>query len=240
MLFMPEMTMKEFTAGLQKTRTVLIPFGSTEEHGSHLPLDTDTLQAIDVSKKLAQQRAIFVAPPIHYGVCRSSAEHPGTLSIRTETLKALTLDIVSALYAKGLRNFVLLSGHAGGTHMATLTDAGESLLQRFADLRLAVLTEYLLAAREGRNLIETEGDSHAGEIETSRLLHSHPHLVKGCAACEFPDFPRGILVRNKQKYWPGGVWGDPGKASAAKGSALETLVIQALSRLVDELEAFEE
>ncbi len=240
MLYMPEITMDEFTAGLQKTRTVLIPFGSTEEHGSHLPLDTDTLHAIEVSKKLAQVRDVFVAAPIHYGVCRSSSEHPGTISIRTETLKSLTIYIVTALYSKGLRNVVLLSGHAGGTHMATLTDAGEFLLNQFADLRIAVLTEYMLAAREGRHLIETEGDSHAGEIETSRILHSHPHLVKGRAAREFPEFPVGILVRNKLKYWPGGVWGDPGKASAAKGEALETLVVAALSRLVEQLERFEE
>jgi creatinine amidohydrolase len=232
--------MAEFSAGLQKTRTVLIPFGSTEEHGTHLPLDTDTLHAIEVGKKLSQQRDIFIAAPVHYGVCRSSSEHPGTVSIRTETLKALVIDIVSSLYQKGLRNFILLSGHAGGTHVATLTDAGECLLNQFDDLRIAVLTEYMLAAREGRHLIETEGDSHAGEIETSRILHSHPHLVKGVAPREFPDFPVGILVRKKQKYWPGGVWGDPGKASAEKGAALEELVIKALGRMVDQLEQFEE
>jgi creatinine amidohydrolase len=240
MLYMPDLTMSEFSAGLEKTRTVLIPFGSTEEHGSHLPLDTDTLHALEVGKKLSQQRDIFVAPPIHYGVCRSSSQHPGTISITTETLKALTLDLVSSLYHNGLRNFVLLSGHAGGTHMATLTDAAEVLLDRFADLRIAVLTEYMLAAREGRHLIETEGDSHAGEIETSRIMHSHPHLVKGVAPREFPDFPVGILVRNKQRYWPGGVWGDPSKASAEKGAALESLVVDALARLVDQLEQFVE
>lgn len=240
MLFMPDMTMDEFSKGLLKTRTVLIPFGSTEEHGSHLPLDTDTLHAIEVGKKLSLQRDIFVAAPIHYGVCRSSSEHPGTISIRTETLKSLVIDIVCSLYQKGLRNFVLLSGHAGGTHMATLTDAGECLLNQFADLRIAVLTEYMLAAREGRHLIESEGDAHAGEIETSRILHSHPHLVKGRAPREFPEFPTGILVRNKKKYWPGGVWGDPGKASAEKGAALELLVVDALDRLVDQLEQFED
>lgn len=239
-MLIAEMTMDEFSAGLKKTQSVLIPFGSTEEHGCHLPLATDTLHAIEVGRRLAEVRSIFVAPPIHYGVCRSTSQHPGTLSITTETLKALTIDIVSALYAQGLRSFVLLSGHAGGTHMAALTDAGEILLQRFADLKIAVLTEYMLASKEGRHLIETEGDSHAGEIETSRILNSHPQLVKGSAPREFPTFPSGILVRNKQKYWPGGVWGDPGKATASKGAALEKLVVSALSALVDKLEGWEE
>ena len=239
-MLISEMTMAEFSAGLLRSRSVLIPYGSTEEHGTHLPLDTDTLHAIAVGKRLAEVRDIFVAPPIHYGVCRSSSDHPGTLSISTETLKALTIDIVSALYRQGLRQFILLSGHAGGTHMAALTDAGEKLLQMHVEAKIAVLTEYQLAARVGRRLIETEGDAHAGEIETSRILHSHPHLVKGTAPREFPEFPTGILVRNKRKYWPGGVWGDPGKATAAKGRELESLVVAALAELVDKLEDWQE
>jgi creatinine amidohydrolase len=235
-MIIEELTMNEFTAGLLRTRTVLVPFGSTEEHGPHLPLATDTLHATVVGRKLSERRPIFIAPPVPYGVCRSSSDHPGTLSIRTATLRALTVDIVDALYRQGLRRFVLLTGHAGGTHLSTLIDAGEEMLQRHADLHIAVLTEYMLAAREGRGIIETEGDSHAGEIETSRMLHSHPQLVKGSAAREFPTFPTGILVRDKRRYWPNGVWGDPGKASAEKGARLEQLVVDALERLVEELE----
>lgn len=239
-MLISDITMDEFSAGLKKTQTVLIPFGSTEEHGRHLPLDTDTLHAIEVGRRLAEGRDIFIAPPVHYGVCRSTANHPGTISISTETLKALTIDIVSALYRQGLRNFILLSGHAGGTHMATLTDAGELLLQMYPELKIAVLTEYMLVATTGRHLIETEGDAHAGEIETSRILYSHPQLVKGTAPKEFPAFPGGILVRDKQKFWPGGVWGDPGKATAEKGAELEKLVVKALAGLADQLESWEE
>lgn len=239
-MIIADMTMAEFAAGLEQTRTVLIPFGSTEEHGTHLPLDTDTLHAMEVGQRLSQQRSIFIAPPIHYGVCRSSSQHPGTVTITTDTLKRLTIDIVKSLHQQGLTNFVLLSGHAGGTHMAALTDAGERLLEMLPGIRIAVLTEYMLASREGAHLIETAGDSHAGEIETSRMLHSHPHLVKGTAPREFPSFPAGILVRNKRKFWPGGVWGDPGKASAEKGAQLEAVVLRALDRLVEQLEGWDE
>ena len=69
-MLIEEMTMDEFAAGLQLTRTVLIPFGATEQHGSHLPLNTDTLEAYVVGRKLAQRRNIFIAPAIPYGVCR--------------------------------------------------------------------------------------------------------------------------------------------------------------------------
>lgn len=235
-MIIEQLTMEEFSAGLEITRTVIVPFGSTEEHGSHLPLATDTLHAVTVCEKLARRRTIFVAPAIPYGVCRSTGRHAGTLSIGTETLKRLAYDVGAALYRQGLRNMVFLTGHAGGTHYSTLVDAGEQLLEDCPELQIAVLTEFMLAAEAGRELIETPGDSHAGEIETSRILHSHPHLVKGTSPCEFPQFPRGILVRDKVRYWPGGVWGDPGKASTAKGEALEEAVLLALGELVDRLE----
>ncbi|PKN13165.1 MAG: creatininase [Deltaproteobacteria bacterium HGW-Deltaproteobacteria-4] len=235
-MLIPEMTMTDFSAGLLRSRSVIVPFGSIEEHGSHLPLDTDTMQAWQVSLLAAQQRPVFVAAPIHYGVCRSTRQHPGTISISTTTLRALTIDICSSLYQHGLRNFILLTGHAGGTHTSTLIDAGEILLDTFPDLHIAVVTEYMLASRAGQGIIETEGDAHAGEIETSRILHSHPHLVQGRAPREFPAFPVGILTRDKQKYWPGGVIGDPGKATAAKGEKIEALVVAELCRLLDQLE----
>jgi creatinine amidohydrolase len=239
-MIIEELTMTEFEEGLNRTRTVLIPFGATEEHGPHLPLSTDTLHASEVGRRLAERRAIFIAPALPYGVCRSSSSHPGTISITTATLKSLAVDVVSSLHDQGLRNFVLLTGHAGGTHTSALIDAGEELLRRFADIRIAVLTEFMLAAREGKGIIETPDDSHAGEIETSRILHSHPHLVRGEAAREYPSFPVGILVRNKRKFWKNGVWGDPTLASADKGARLEEAVVAALDRLVGELEGWEE
>jgi creatinine amidohydrolase len=236
-MLLEDITMPAFEAGLRQTRTVLIPFGSVEEHGLHLPLGTDTFQAADVCRQLAQHRPVFVAPAIFYGVCRSTGDHPGTISISTATLKALTLDIVRSLYRQGLRNVVLLSGHAGGTHNATLLDAGECLLNELSELRIAVASEYALAYEAGRGLIETPGDCHAGEIETSRMLATRPQLVHGTSPAEMPGFPKFILVRDKRRYWPGGVGGDPSRASAEKGRQLEALVVAALEKLVTELEA---
>lgn len=235
-MLIEEMTMPEFIAGLAATKTVLIPFGATEEHGSHLPLGTDTFQAADVCRLLAGQRKVFVAPAVPYGVCRSTGDHPGTVSLTTETLKALASDLVRSFYRQGLRNVVLLSGHAGGTHNAALLDAGESLLRELPELRIAVASEYALAYDAGKGLIETPGDSHAGEIETSRMLATRPRMVKGTAAAEKSRFPAFILVRDKRRYWPGGIAGDPSRASAEKGRQLEALVVAALGRLVEELE----
>lgn len=236
-MLIEEMTMTEFEEGLSSSRTVLIPFGSVEEHGPHLPLSTDTIEAYEVAKKASQQFPLFVAPPVHYGNCRSTACHPGTISISTVTLKSLFKDIVRSLRGHGLRNFIALSGHAGGAHCMALQEAGEELIAEHDDIAIAVVTEFDLARQEGKGLIETPGDSHAGEIETSRILHSHPHLVHGSAPREFPGFPAGILVRDKRRYWPGGVWGDPGKATAEKGRLLEELVVRKLLELVRLLES---
>ena len=231
-------TMTEFAEGLKSTRSVFIPFGSVEEHGSHLPLSTDTIQAYEVGKRAAERIPLFVAPPVPYGNCRSTACHPGTVSISTATLKGLMKDIVRSLRLQGLQNFVILTGHAGGAHRMALQDAGEELIAEYTDIRMAVVTEYDLAKDAGKEFIETPGDSHAGEIETSRILHSHPHLVKGEGEREFPTFPVGLLVRNKRKYWPNGVWGDPTKASASKGKQIEDLVVDRVVDLVKLLEGF--
>jgi creatinine amidohydrolase len=239
-MLIEEMTMPEFAAGLKETRTVLIPFGATEEHGLHLPMGTDTFQAADVCRLLAGRRQVFVAPAIPYGVCRSTGDHPGTISLTTETLKALAIDLVRALYRQGLRNVVLLSGHAGGTHNATLLDAGECLLRELPELRIAVASEYALACEAGRGVIETPGDCHAGEIETSRMLATRPGMVKGTSPAEMSNFPPFILVRDKRRCWPGGVGGDPARASVEKGRTLEALVVEALGHLVDDLEKWTE
>ena len=236
-MLIEEMTMTEFEAGLLRTRTLVIPFGSVEEHGPHLPLSTDTIEAYEVCKRASLEIPLFVAPPIHYGNCRSTACHPGTISISTHTLKSLLKDIVRSLRSQGLRNFIAISGHAGGAHCMALQEAGEELIAEFSDISMAVVTELDLARQEGRGLIETPGDSHAGEIETSRILNSHPHLVKGSAPAETPCFPTGILVRDKRRYWPGGVWGDPAKASAEKGARLEELVVNKLVELARLLES---
>ncbi len=121
-----------------------------------------------------------------------------------------------------------------------LQDAGEELLVELSGINIAVLCDYNLVLDEGKALIETPGDAHAGEIETSRIMHSHPHLVKGLGEREFPDFPQGMLVRNKKKYWPSGIWGDPSKASAEKGHLLEERVAKKILDILKKMEVFVE
>lgn len=234
------MTMPEFAEHLKISRTVVVPVGSVEEHGPHLPLSTDTVHAYEVSRQACEKTGAFLVPPIHYGICRSTGQHPGTISISGDTLRALLKDIGLSLYRQGLRNFVFLSGHAGGTHTAAMLEAGEFLLEQFPGIKVASLNILELGLKGWIPIIETQDDSHAGELETSVMMVLRPDWVKGKGSREVPSFPRGILVKDKRKYWPGGVWGDPTKASPEKGTLCLEAVVKAMVELIEKLEKWEE
>ena len=238
-MIMEEMTMTEFEKGLEKTRTVIIPVGTVEEHGPHLPLSTDTIQAVELAKRVAQRMNVFIAPPLHYGFCRSTRCHPGTISVSTGALREMIRDIVKSFHLQGLRSFVILSGHAGGIHIAALNEVGEELLEELREISIAVLSAIDLFPDKG-DLVETEGDSHAGEVETSMMLSVRPELVKGRASKEYPALPRAMLVRDKRKYWPGGVWGDPSKASPEKGEKMIHLAVDRVIDLIKKVESHRE
>jgi creatinine amidohydrolase len=228
--------MPEFAAWREGHGTVILPVGSVEEHGPHLPLGTDTFHALEVARRIAQQRSVVVAPPLYYGLCRSTRQHPGTVSISGDTIRALVTELGREFHRQGAGGLLIMTGHAGGTHVAALVEAGETLLAELPDLKVAVvnlleLLREVVAARP--ELVRTKGDSHAGEVETALMLAAYPHLVKGTAPAEYPSFPKYLLVRDKLHHWPGGVWGDPGAASAAQGEKILQAETERLVVLLD-------
>jgi creatinine amidohydrolase len=228
-----KMTMKEFKEAVILYKIAFLPMGSTEEHGRHLPLDTDTMQVVRTAELAAEKIPFLLLPAVHYGYCRSTADHPGTVSISPETLRRLVFDIGLSLYKQGIRGLIISSGHAGGIHLSALEEAGEALLEKCPDLEVAVFCEYHWASEAGKSgIVETAGDSHAGEIETSRIMAIDPALVKGSAEEEYPRFQKPFLSRKKLADWPGGVWGDPSKASAEKGARLYEKTSERLVELV--------
>ncbi|MFH1595734.1 MAG: creatininase family protein [Pseudomonadota bacterium] len=237
-----DLTMAAFEELRGRTRSVILPVGALEEHGAHLPLGTDTFHALEVARRVAQRRPVVVAPPLFYGMCRSTREHPGTVSISGDSLRSLLVDLGREFYRQGWRNLIFLSGHAGGTHMGALLEAAETLLGELPQARLAVvnlldLLREVLAARP--DLVKTPGDAHAGEVETALMLAAYPQLVRGTAPAEWPRFPKYVLVRDKRRYWPGGVWGDPAAASAAQGEEILEAEARRLAEVVAALEEAE-
>ncbi|MBW2653161.1 MAG: creatininase family protein [Deltaproteobacteria bacterium] len=240
-MILEEINMKEFEKKVKKIKTVIIPVGSLEAHGPHLPLGTDTMEVYEIAKRVTQLVGVFVAPPLSYGLCRSTSKHPGTVGITGDTIRNLIEDIVKSLHSNNLKRFLIISGHASSLHLAALQEAGESLLEELpSDVNIAVVSAYALAQEAASEICETEDDSHAGEIETSLILHLKPHLVKGRGKEEYPHFPHPLLTRNKRKYWDNAVWGNPHKASMKKGELISQLLIEKISELVREIEKFKE
>ncbi|MBF0566188.1 MAG: creatininase family protein [Nitrospirae bacterium] len=238
-MILEEITMEDFKEHLKICRTIIFPFGTIEEHGSHLPLYTDTLIAWEVLKQAVQKRPVFLAPAVPYGVCTTTGRHPGTIGITPTSLRAITLDLIKDAYGKGLRNFLLVSGHGGGIHMHALKEVAETLIDELDDIRMAVLSPYDVLWKEFSALCETSNDSHAGELETSLVMALRPGLVKGISPEEYPQFPRPFIVRDKMKYWPNGVWGNPAKATTEKGQKAFTLAVERMVELIDEVEKME-
>ncbi len=235
-MILENITMTEFNKHLKKTKTIIFPFGTIEEHGRHLPLNTDTLIVNEALKRVVRKIDVFLAPPVYYGVCTTTRQHPGTISITPETLRRLVSDLVRDAYQKGLRNFFLISGHGGGLHMSALKEAAEVLIEELDRITIAVISPYDILSREFTELTETPNDSHAGELETSLVLYLAPELVKGRSKEEYPGLPKPFIVKNKLKYWRGGVWGDPGKATKKKGEKAVKLIVNKIIDVINVIE----
>ncbi|MEK6531094.1 MAG: creatininase family protein [Deltaproteobacteria bacterium] len=235
-MMLEHITMPEFKGSVKRRKTLVVPFGTIEAHGTHLPLHTDSLIISEVVKKASEKTPVIVAPCVPFGVCTSTGAHPGTLGITPGTLRRLVYDIVRDGAKKGFENFILISGHGGSLHVSALKEAGEGLVSEIEGINIAALSIYEVLGKDADGIRETKVDSHAGEIETSLVLYIAPTLVKGRAAEEYPRFQRPIISRDKVKRWPGAVWGDPGKATREKGERMFNLMVQGVVSLVKKIE----
>lgn len=227
------MTMKDFKRHLKHTQTVILPFGTVEEHGNHLPLNTDTLIIYEILKLVVKKRKVFLAPPVFYGVCTTTSQHPGTLSITPDTLRRIANDLIRESYKDGLRNIFLISGHGGGLHMSALKEVGEQLVEELKGINIAVFSPYDVLHKELADIADTPNDSHAGELETSMVLALAPELVKGRSKEDYPKMPRPFIAGNKLQYWRSGIWGNPEKASQAKGEEAVKLIVNKVVEILD-------
>ena len=239
-LWFDELSMREAEKSAGKCGVVIVPVGSVEEHGAHLPLCTDSVQPEFVALEVAKRTRCLVAPPLRYGVCDSTRGFPGTISIGFESLHRVVRDVLEEFVRNGFRRILVLSGHAGQAHMAALRLAaqevvwyhqGESAEKR---CRIMVCSDYDFAY-ELRGKYFSEKDGHAGAIETSRVMAIRPDLVKMRGRKSFPELPRFEIVADAQRYFPSGVIGDPTAASRRKGRMINSYVIENVAKLVEEL-----
>jgi len=240
-LWFDELSTAEAKKEAEAGAVVIFPLGSVEEHGLHLPLCTDSIQPEYVALEVAKKTGCLVAPPLRYGICNAGRNFPGTLSIEFESLRGIVQDILSELIRNGFTKILVLSGHAGSTHMAALRLAAQKVIMQNAEAavagktRIMVLSDYDFAYEVKEKLGFPLKDGHAGAIETSRVMAIRPDLVKAKGKASFPEMPRFEVVADPERYFPGGVDGNPTLASDGKGKKVNEYVVDGVARLVEEL-----
>lgn len=210
--------------------TVLVPLGSTEQHGPHLPFITDTLIADAVSRAaaplitIATGRPVVVAPALPYGASGEHQAFPGTISISHDALRLLLVELIRSI-STWAGQIILVNGH-GGNALTVKAVVEQMRYEKHS------VTAVLCA-------LETSRDAHAGHDETSVVLHLAPHLVlmdsaapgnTECLATILPELMRAGV----RPVAPTGVLGDPTSADPTDGQAsfttlVDTVVAHALA-----------
>ena len=203
---------------------LLVPTGSYEQHGPHLPLHTDTTIAVAVTQRVRAaltDAPVLVAPPVAFGASGEHQDFPGTLSIGTVALRAVVVELVRSASAWVART-VFVNAHGG--NLSALREAVAQLNQEGHDV------DWVACGVRG-------ADAHAGHVETSVMLHLAPHEVRmeRAVAGNLEPIDRlmpALVADGVRAVSPTGVLGDPCGATAEAGAAyLTAMVDDVLSRI---------
>jgi creatinine amidohydrolase/Fe(II)-dependent formamide hydrolase-like protein len=240
-----ELTWPEAEARFRETDLVLLPVGAIEQHGPHLPLDTDAYDADRLAREVAaacSDPKPLVLPLIPYGVSYHHEDFAGTLSVRNETMAQIIYDIGMGAARCGATKLVIVNGHGGNG--AALAFAAQMINR---DARIFTCVESGETSDiDIDNMAETPNDVHAGEVETSTSLALRPELVRmDKARASVPAFSSRYLdfTNSRGVDWnaythrisKSGVMGDPTLATAAKGRLMWDVMVRNLVEFVEDL-----
>jgi creatinine amidohydrolase len=238
----------------------LIPIGATEQHGTHTPLMVDTAWAIAAAEGAGRRAGVLAAPPMHFGWSPHHLAFPGAITLRPETLTQVIIDVCQSLMVHGFKKFVLVNGNRVA-NLAPMEIAAAKLRYRH-EAFAAVVDVGLIARREVHEICGGEAGAlgHAGDSETSFMLHYLPHLVEmsnavsGVAAgggnprmfaehwisMEPPHDQNAVLLRPsleeyRQASEPSGTGGNPMAASAEKGARILDAIVTNTVAFIDEV-----
>jgi creatinine amidohydrolase len=224
MMFMTTATSGDERVRRERGRRVaVLPVGSFEQHGDFLPLITDTVVACVVARRIAAAHDLFLLPPV---TVSCSQEHeafpgaPGAVSLSARTLLAILEDVRRSLRRAGIERLVVVNGHGGNYVLQNAVQ--EANVEGPRAVLFPGRTDWEDARAAAGLETSASEDMHAGELETSLLLHACPELVgRSYREGDWLASPRPhLLVTGMRGYTASGVVGRPSLASPEKGEAL--------------------
>lgn len=207
---------------------VLVPLGSTEQHGPHLPFSTDTLIATAVARGAADEyrdrtgAAVIVTPAVAYGASGEHQGFAGTISIGQEALRSMLTELVRSV-SNWAGRIIFVNGHGGNA--LTLKAVVDQMRYEQHEVSMVMCA------------LETTTDAHAGFDETSVMLHLHPELVDMSRAeagntAPLDELLPELMAKGVRPVTANGILGDPTAATAADG---ERLFGQLINRVLQEI-----
>jgi creatinine amidohydrolase len=220
-----DLTWKEVKGYLKKRKDILLPFGSVEEHGYHLPLSTDGDIALAIASRLSVETGVIVAPMIWYGVSNTTRRYIGTTMVDFDSLKAYCRDVMLSLKENGFEVIYVLSGHMSTSHLSAIKEAARSI----EDLEVYLLD---FSKLEISDILETQ-PLHACEAETSLMLYLYPEKVSMDKAVDEKIETDRFSAKASLKPTKSGVFGSPTKATKEKGKTLFERIVEELTTVIN-------
>ena len=206
----------------------ILPIGSTEQHGPHLPMCTDYVVATEISKRIAEKTGAYLLPTLPISTCYEHKGKKGSVWMKPDTFYHVIQDIVLCLKDQGFKKVAVVLGH-GGIFVAT--PAIRELNAMYDDLKVAKI-DFLqfFGTKEMAEILESPNNLHACEYETSLMLYFKEELVKKdkIKNADFvPDYPRDFLnYVSLVKLSKTGVWGEPSLGTREKGEKITAVLVE--------------
>ena len=256
-IILADMTWPEVEGLLREPNAVVIPVGSTEQHGLHLPLNVDsrcaTYMAEQAARKVTEEHRIrvVVAPTIHYTEVATFDSYPGSVGISVDTEIRVIGDIARNLTKQGFKNIIFVNGHS--SNVIPINTALRQVFVDFPDAGLYALNWWALGFEVIPEVRKSKICLHADELETSVSLVIQPenvHLDKAVKELPsyslsekwvFPDFygPNRVFYHSRKNYpqlgTGSGVMGDPTVASRETGEKIVKAVVDDLAEIIVEV-----
>jgi creatinine amidohydrolase len=217
-------------------QVAVLPIGSFEQHGRHLPLTTDTLVACAIADAVAKRYEVLLLPPITISCSHEHADFVGTVSISAVTLFQVIKDVQASLEHRGVHKLVLVNGHGGNYVLNNVVQEANVEARRMS--LFPGRDDWSRARKAGGLVTDNHEDMHGGELETSILLHAAPDVVRAVDDVDdhvASDRPH-LLTLGMTGYTTSGLIGRPSLATAQKG---ELLLRDLATSFADHLEMLE-